>query len=541
MFARKREVSRDSRTNETVGSMSSRNIRKAVIPAAGLGTRLLPFTKAIPKEMLPIDGKPLIQLAVEEAVASGIETVVLVINKSKEVVAEHFRRDPNLEQDLQRRGKSSAADSIRKLSSLAEIHTVMQDSPRGLADAIASAHSAVDDEAFAVILPDVLIDSEVPATRQLLNCYEKHAGCVVATRLVEPEEVDRYGILIPLPWKDSCCAGRTLRVGSVTERPRPGTVTSRYGILGRYILGPEIFSCIEQTRPGFGGERQLSDALSLWSRRMPLHAYLVEGLHHDSGGLLGYLQAGLAYGLKNPAYQGPLRQQLASLSWLPAVSEPVSSPPVSTQRPKQRVVSYPSQYLNETIQILDRLDEERLNQVVERLLLVRQRGGRLFFLGVGGSAANASHAVNDFRKLAGIECYAPTDNVAELTARINDDGWETSYRDWLQGSRLNNHDAVFILSVGGGDRQRNISANLVSALHYAKEAGASILGIVGRDGGFTAQVADACVVVPVVNQQTVTPHTESFQSLLLHLMVSHPKLKSAPMKWEASAVPEHAA
>ena len=397
------------------------------------------------------------------------------------------------------------------------------------------------DEPFAVILPDVLIDSDVPATRQLLDCYEKHPGCIVATRLVDPEEVGHFGILTPVAWQDSCCSGRTLRIGAVTERPRPGTVTSRYGILGRYILAPEIFGCIEQTLPGFGGELQLTDAIGLCSRQVPLHGYLVEGLHHDSGDLLGYLQAELAYGLKNPRFQGPLRKQLASVSLLSALLEKQVFPPGAVSEPQEIPPSHSTRYLRESIQILDRLDEAKLEQVVEVLLRVRQHRGRLFFLGVGGSAANASHAVNDFRKLAGIECYAPTDNVAELTARINDGGWETSYRNWLQGSRLNQNDAVFVLSVGGGDQQRNISANLVSALRYAKDTGASICGIVGRDGGFTARVADACIIVPVVNQQTITPHTESFQALLLHLMVSHPKLKFAEMKWESSTVQEHAA
>jgi D-sedoheptulose 7-phosphate isomerase len=170
------------------------------------------------------------------------------------------------------------------------------------------------------------------------------------------------------------------------------------------------------------------------------------------------------------------------------------------------------------------------------LVDVRTRGGRVFFLGVGGGAGHASHAVNDFRKIAGIECYAPTDNVSELTARINDDGWETSYRNWLRGSRLNSRDMVFIFSVGGGDVERNVSANLVRALQYAKEIGAKICGVVGRDGGFTAQVADACVLIPVVNSETITPHTESFQTIVWHLLVSHPKLKAHEMKWE-SVVP----
>jgi D-sedoheptulose 7-phosphate isomerase len=190
-------------------------------------------------------------------------------------------------------------------------------------------------------------------------------------------------------------------------------------------------------------------------------------------------------------------------------------------------------YLEESIQILRQLDRAEIERMLDLLLDVRREGGRIFFLGVGGGAGHASHAVNDFRKIAGIECYAPTDNVSELTARINDDGWETSYRNWLHGSRLQQQDVVFVFSVGGGDADRNISANLVCALKYAKQVGAKICGVVGRDGGFTAQVSDACVLIPVINPENVTPHTESFQALVWHLLVSHPKLKAAEMKWES--------
>ena len=199
-------------------------------------------------------------------------------------------------------------------------------------------------------------------------------------------------------------------------------------------------------------------------------------------------------------------------------------------------MNYTVQYFEEAVQILRQIDPQNVEQMVDLLVQTRKKGGRVFFLGVGGGAGHASHAVNDFRKIAGIESYAPTDNVSELTARINDDGWDTSYRNWLQGSRLREQDLIFIFSVGGGDLERNISANLVRALQYAQQVGAQICGIVGRDGGFTAQIADACVVVPMVNAETITPHTESFQALVWHLLVSHPKLKAAEMKWE-SAVP----
>jgi D-sedoheptulose 7-phosphate isomerase len=171
---------------------------------------------------------------------------------------------------------------------------------------------------------------------------------------------------------------------------------------------------------------------------------------------------------------------------------------------------------------------------VALLAEVRSRGGRLFILGVGGSAANASHAVNDFRKIAGMECYAPTDNVSELTARTNDEGWTTVFVEWLKGSRLNEKDALLILSVGGGDLERNISPNLIAALQLAKERGSAILGIVGRDGGYTAGVADVCVIVPTVNPMNTTPHTEAFQAVVWHLFVSHPALKRAQTKWEST-------
>src|SRR5688572_22675565 len=190
-------------------------------------------------------------------------------------------------------------------------------------------------------------------------------------------------------------------------------------------------------------------------------------------------------------------------------------------------MTYTQQHLDEAAQVLAKLDIEGIERLAQTLADVRQRGGRLFFLGVGGSAANASHAVNDFRKIAGFEAYAPTDNVSELTARTNDEGWETVFAAWLKGSRLSSKDAVFVFSVGGGDLERNISPNLVRALEYAKQVGASICGVVGRDGGYTAKVADACVIVPTVNPQNVTPHSEAFAGVIWHLLVSHPVLRVA--------------
>ena len=196
-------------------------------------------------------------------------------------------------------------------------------------------------------------------------------------------------------------------------------------------------------------------------------------------------------------------------------------------------MSFVRQYLEEAREILARLDGDAVERMARLLRETRDEGGRLFILGVGGSAANASHAVNDFRKIAGIEAYAPTDNVSELTARTNDDGWPRVFEDWLRVSRCRESDAVLALSVGGGDLERNVSPNLVFALRYAQSVGSKLLAIVGRDGGYAAKVADACVVVPVANPAHVTPHTEAFQAVVWHLLVSHPALKQAPTKWES--------
>jgi len=190
-------------------------------------------------------------------------------------------------------------------------------------------------------------------------------------------------------------------------------------------------------------------------------------------------------------------------------------------------------FLEEVGQIARSIDVSAVEQVIDNLVNLRERSGRLFFLGIGGGAGNATHAVNDFRKIAGIESYAPTDNVSELTARANDNGWHTIFADWLKTSRLSANDAVFVFSVGGGNKEKNISANIVVALEFAVSVGATILGIVGRDGGFTAKVADACVIVPTVSSDAVTAHTEAFQAVLWHLVVSHPRMKVAEMKWES--------
>jgi D-sedoheptulose 7-phosphate isomerase len=200
-------------------------------------------------------------------------------------------------------------------------------------------------------------------------------------------------------------------------------------------------------------------------------------------------------------------------------------------------MSYAQEHLRESALILSQLDASAIERMATALAAVRASGGRLFLLGVGGSAANCSHAVNDFRKIAGIEAYSPVDNVSELTARTNDEGWDSVFAGWLAGSRLRTGDAVLVLSVGGGSIEQGVSANLVRALDYARQVGATVLGIVGRDGGYTARVADACVIVPTVNAATITPHTEAFQAVIWHLLVSHPAVKVAQTKWESTVQP----
>jgi D-sedoheptulose 7-phosphate isomerase len=196
-------------------------------------------------------------------------------------------------------------------------------------------------------------------------------------------------------------------------------------------------------------------------------------------------------------------------------------------------MDYIKKYFSEVTKIAELIDNDQIYKMINELKKIRNKGGRIFFLGVGGGAANASHAVNDFRKICGFEAYTPLDNISELSARVNDEGWESIFANWLRGSRLCEKDGVFVFSVGGGNKEKNISPNLIEALKYAKKGGAKILGIVGRDGGYTAKAADACVIIPPINSETVTPHTESFQAVVWHLIISHPEMKVTEMKWES--------
>lgn len=292
--------------------LSEHQIRKAVIPVAGLGTRFLPVTKTIPKEMLPIANKPLIQYAVEEAVASGLESVILVIGRGKRALTDYFQRNREWEHLLASRGQQSEAESLRRLSDSIDITTVWQDSPQGLGHAIGCARSQVGDEPFAVILPDALIDAAVPCILQLMRCYVRQPGCVIATREIQPWEVERFGILDVVPALSPSARSDVLRVLSLSERrvPSPGK-PHYYGIFGRYILPGSIFRCIEQVSPGMNGEYQLTDALARCCRDIPTYGFRFEGEHFDAGDKIGFLEATLHYALKDEATAVHLRQRFA--------------------------------------------------------------------------------------------------------------------------------------------------------------------------------------------------------------------------------------
>jgi UTP--glucose-1-phosphate uridylyltransferase len=299
-----------------------KKLTKAVIPAAGFGTRMLPATKALPKEMLPVASKPMIQYAVEEAVASGIETIVVVTRSRKSVVRAHFGRDLELESFLESRQQVRAAALVRQFAKLAEIRYVEQTKPLGLADAISCARSVIREEPFVVLLPDVIIDSVQPATEQLIRVHERHGGSIIAVREIEPQEVERFGVvgfdgakIIPLQG--------SVRLTNLVEKPSLRDAPSRFGIFGRYLLEPDIWDSIAQTSRGLRGEVQLTDALNLLCQRKPVYGFLFEGRHFDAGNALGYIMANIELSLQDPLLQEPLQAYLSSLR--PCV-EPQRSP-----------------------------------------------------------------------------------------------------------------------------------------------------------------------------------------------------------------------
>lgn len=291
----------------------NRVIRKAVIPAAGLGTRLLPFTKAMPKEMMPLGNKPLVQYAVEEAAASGIEEVILVTSRDKGIIQRHFRANPELEEFLENRGRHSDAEAVREISRIARISIAHQEHPEGLAHAILCARAQVGNEPFAVILPDAVIDAPVPCLRQLLDCYDQQPDCYVAAGEISPDLVQRFGILAVVPIPGLPFNGRLMRVLSLIEKPRPEVAPSCYGVFGRYLLSPDIFRFIARTQPDANGELQITDALQLYCREKPVFAVRFRGVHFDVGNKLDYLRASIHFALQDPELAEPLRNELKSL------------------------------------------------------------------------------------------------------------------------------------------------------------------------------------------------------------------------------------
>jgi UTP--glucose-1-phosphate uridylyltransferase len=287
-------------------------ITKAVIPAAGFGTRMLPATKAIPKEILPVAGKPLVQFAVEEAAASGIETVILVIGNHKAVLQAHFGRNLELETFLDDHQHAGVADLVHHLACMVEILYVEQERPLGLAHAISCARPLIGEEAFAVLLPDVIMLDEVPVTRQLLLAREQHGGSVVAIREVELCDVERHGIIRVDP--DGVPSSvRSVRVDALVEKPSGNRAPSRFGVFGRYLLEPTIWEFVAQITPDLRGELQLSDALHLFCRERPLFGHFFEGLHFDAGDPLGYIKANLEIALQDPRFRQPLLHYLSYL------------------------------------------------------------------------------------------------------------------------------------------------------------------------------------------------------------------------------------
>lgn len=295
----------------TVTSRS--RIRKVVIPAAGLGTRLLPFTKTVPKEMLPIGNKPLIQHAVEEAFSSGISEVILIQAPEKSMIERHFSRDPRLERFLEQHGRQSDLEMLRSLTGMPHLRTVCQDQPNGLGHAISCVRTVVGDEPFAVILPDALIVGSPPCLRQLIDSYQEFPGSYVATRELDIEEFGRFGILKVSPLPGAPRNGRLSRVDGLVEKPAAANAPSRFGIFGRYLFDTKIFESLDRTLPDQNGEIQITDAMDLYCQEYPLYAFSFEGAHYDVGNKLGFLQASVSIGLTDHEIAGAFRKFLGSL------------------------------------------------------------------------------------------------------------------------------------------------------------------------------------------------------------------------------------
>jgi UTP--glucose-1-phosphate uridylyltransferase len=304
-----------------------KKLTKAVIPAAGFGTRMLPATKAIPKEMLPVAAKPMIQYAVEEAIASGIETIVVVTRNRKSLLQAHFRRDLQLESFLEGRQQVRAAELVRHFAQLAELRYVEQKKPLGLADAISCARSVVREEPFVVLLPDVIIASAKPATEQLIRAHEHYGGSIVAIRKIELEDIERYGVV---GFEDATIPPMqgAIRLTNLAEKPLPADALSHFGMFGRYLLDAGIWDSIAKTSRGLRGEVQLTDALNLLCHKKLVYGFLFEGRHFDAGDPLGYIMANIELSLRDPRLEQPLRTYLSNLQ---ACTEPRHSPKLTSE------------------------------------------------------------------------------------------------------------------------------------------------------------------------------------------------------------------
>ena len=472
------------------------------ILAGGLATRLHPVTEKIPKSLLEVNGEPFLAHQLRLLAARGIRRATLCVGYLGELI------------------EAYAGDGRRFGIEL----TYSPDGPtlRGTAGAVAQARPLLG-ESFFVLYGDSYLPCDYRAVEQAFQQAGRPALMTVH------HNEDR--------WDASNIQFEDGRIVAYNKRLR--TSSMRHIDYGLGVFHHSAFDEVPEW-----GSHDLAELYQGLLARRQLAGYEVPQRFYEAGSFAGiqelseYLAAATAPCKPTQSRDREGAGQGSSVSLPPASGEHGSSTagrPEAYPAKGERVapMNFSQQFLSEAKEIIDRLDHGEIERTADLLFETRAAGGRLFILGVGGSAANASHAVNDFRKIAGFEAYAPTDNVSELTARTNDEGWEGVFENWLRGSRLRREDALLVLSVGGGNLEKNVSPNLVRALQYAKTVGARILGIVGRDGGFTARAADACTIVPTVNSVHTTPHAEAFQAVVWHLLVSHPKLKMSETKWES--------
>lgn len=441
------------------------------ILAGGLATRMRPVTETIPKSLLDIDGEPFVARQLRLLRSRGVDRVVLCVGHLGAMI-------------------ESVVGDGRQFG-LEVRYSWDGDRLLGTGGAIRRALPLLDDP-FFTLYGDSWLACDY---RAVADAFAASPALALMTVYRNDGQWDASNVEFD--------GRRILAYDKANRTPR-----MRHIDWGLGMFRHAAFDDVPDDAP--------CDLASVYQRMLAdgsLTAFETDRRFHEIGSLAGLEEM----------------RRLARGTLPPPSSEGVAGSSHMEDRP----VSFADQYLDETARIARSLDRDAIERVADLLAAARERGGRLFILGVGGSAGNASHAVNDFRKIAAFEAYAPTDNVPELTARTNDEGWETVFEQWLRGSRLDRDDVVLVLSVGGGDEARNVSPNLVRAVRHAKSVGAGVCGIVGRPDGYTAQVADACVVVPEVNPEHVTPHSESFQAVVWHLLVSHPRLKAAPTKWES--------